>query len=113
VRFETDVLFADPMIMFGVMALVLVVAIVAPFRNRWRVLSVVVGGVAGYLILGTALAYQLADDALRRGACPDAGWFGPAAGLLRGAAVGLASFEIGKLVVRFTAGGNASGRRPA
>jgi hypothetical protein len=84
----------------GMMALIPVVIILALTRNGLRLLVGLVGYAAGYVLLGTRFAHQFAEDALRRGACPDAGWLGPAAGGLLGVVVVVAVFEVVRAFVR-------------
>jgi hypothetical protein len=78
----------------GMMALIPVVIILALTRNGLRLLVGLTGFAIGYVMLGTRFACQFAEDALRRGACPDAGWLGPAAGGLLGVGVAVAVFEV-------------------
>jgi hypothetical protein len=92
------------MIFFGMIAMLLVVVALAFLRNRWRLVAGVGGGLLGYVLFGTRLAYEFADDARRRGACPDAGWAGPAAGLLRGSLAAVVVFEIVRQIVRHVKG---------
>ncbi len=105
-EFSARVLFAAPMILLGVMAMILVLGVLALFRNSRRVLAAAIGGVAGYLLLGTNLAQRYADEAFRQHQCPDAAWGGPAAGLLRGAVVAIVVFEIVRLVAHMRGSGN-------
>jgi cellobiose-specific phosphotransferase system component IIC len=109
VEFSARVLFAAPMITLGVMAMILVLGVLAFFKSSRRMLAAAIGGVAGYLILGTHLAQRYADEAFRQHQCPDAAWGGPAAGLLRGAVVAIVVFEI----VRFVARKREKGDPPA
>jgi uncharacterized membrane protein len=86
---EARILLGPPMLVVGLILVVLVAIVLALFRDWWRVLAGVGGAVCGYVLLGTKFAYQLADSAIQRGRCPDAGWFGPAKGALVGAIAAL------------------------
>jgi hypothetical protein len=84
----------------GMMALISVVIILGLTRSGLRLLAGLIGFAIGYVMLGTRLAHQFAEDALRRGACPDAGWLGPAAGGLLGVVVAVVVFEIVRAFVK-------------
>jgi hypothetical protein len=79
--------------MIGGMALFFIVLILGGTRNWYRLLAGVVGSVSGYVILGTGFAYALAEGAIARHACPDAGWLGPSFGEVLGALAAVILFE--------------------
>ena len=93
-EFSIRLLTSEPMIMMGVLALIPVVLILALTRNVRRLIVGLVGFAAGYVALGTHLAYELAANARQRGACTDAGSMGPGAGGLLGALVAVTIFEV-------------------
>lgn len=80
-------LMAPQMLVLGAVTVALVVIILALTRNWSRLLIGFVGTVGGYVLLGTAFGWHLAAVAERRGACPDAAWFGGAEGALVGSVV--------------------------
>jgi hypothetical protein len=84
----------------GMMALVPVVIVLALTRNGLRLLVGLIGFAAGYVLLGTHLAYKFVEDAQRHGECPDAGWAGPAAGGLLGVGVAVAVFEVVRVFMK-------------
>ena len=76
-EFSIRLLTSEPMIAMGVVALIPVVLILALTRNVRRLIAGLLGFAAGYVTLGTHLAHAFAENARKRGACPDAGWSGP------------------------------------
>lgn len=93
-RFDPDLLLAAPLLIFGAFALIGIATLLAFTRNWRRVLAGVLGAVVGYAVLGTELAYSLAEDARRHHQCPDAGWIGPAIGEIPGAILAVVAFEL-------------------
>ena len=93
-EFDVRILLFGPILMFGVMTMVLIAVVLALTRNRWRLCVGLLGAVTGYIALGTKYARELAADACRRGACPDAGWFGPSKGAIVGALIGVVAYEV-------------------
>jgi hypothetical protein len=87
---DIRVLLAPPMLLFGAVAVALVVVVLALMRNWSRLLVGFSGAVGGYVLLGTPFGWHLAAMAERRGMCPDVAWFGPAEGALVGSVVALA-----------------------
>jgi hypothetical protein len=82
-------LLAEPMLLLGAITVAVIVLVLALMRKWSHILVGLLGGVGGYVLLGTPLGWHLAAVAERRGQCPDVAWFGPASGALVGSLVAL------------------------
>ena len=83
--FDARFLLSPPPLFLGAFAVLAVVLALTAVTRSWRaVLAALVGAGAGYFLLGTALGFHLADEAVAEGRCPDAGWQGPAVGAFFG-----------------------------
>jgi hypothetical protein len=94
VQIEWDLISARSTLVVGGTVLGVAVVLLALGGNWRRVLVGIVGGIAGYVFLGGALARKAAEGAMAKGQCPDVGWVALLVGEGSGVLLAVVLFQI-------------------